>query len=72
MRKLILKLKEEGKTILLASHLLSEVEQLCDRIAIIKTGRLLTCGKITELLQGKSLEDFYVEVVSENGETGWC
>ena len=72
VRKLILKLKEEGKTILLASHLLSEVEQLCDRIAIIKTGRLLTCGKITELLQGKSLEDFYVEVVSENGEIGWC
>jgi ABC-2 type transport system ATP-binding protein len=72
VRKLILKLKEKGKTILLASHLLSEVEQLCDRIAIIKAGRLLTCGKTTELFQGKSLEDFYVEVVSENGETGWC
>ncbi len=72
VRKLILKLKEEGKTILLASHLLSEVEQLCGRIAIIKAGRLLTCGKITELLQGKSLEDFYVGIVSENGETGWC
>jgi len=72
VRRLILKLKEEGKTILLASHLLSEVEHLCEHIAIIKAGGLLAYGKTTQLLQGRSLEDFYVEVVSENGETGWC
>jgi ABC-2 type transport system ATP-binding protein len=68
VRRLILKLKEEGKTILLASHLLSEVERLCDCIAIIKAGRLLAYGKTVQLLQEKNLEDFYVEVVSENGE----
>ena len=45
MRKLILRLREErGLTVLLSSHLLSEVEQICDRVAILNQGRLIYCG----------------------------
>lgn len=45
MRKLILRLREEhGLTVLLSSHLLSEVEQLCDRVAILNQGRLVFSG----------------------------
>jgi ABC-2 type transport system ATP-binding protein len=45
MRHLILRLREErGLTVLLSSHLLSEVEQLCDRVAILNQGHLVYCG----------------------------
>jgi len=46
MRAAILRLRAEaGLTVLLSSHLLSEVEQLCDRVAILHEGRLLFCGE---------------------------
>lgn len=51
MRQLIRTLADrEGKTVFLSSHLLGEVEQICDRVAIIDQGRLLRQGKVTELL----------------------
>jgi ABC-2 type transport system ATP-binding protein len=49
IRDLLLKLKGEGKTIFLNSHLLSEVEQVCDRVGIIENGRLIREGSIEEL-----------------------
>lgn len=46
MRTTILRLRDEGGlTVLLSSHLLAEVEQVCDRIAILHRGRLLFCGR---------------------------
>ncbi len=50
MKDLIVTLKERGKTIFLCSHLLSDVEQVCDRIAILYGGRMRTCGGVGELL----------------------
>jgi ABC-2 type transport system ATP-binding protein len=41
MRELLLKLKERGKTIFLSSHLISEVERICDRVAILVKGKLV-------------------------------
>ncbi len=52
VRDLILKLKHEGKTIFLNSHLLSEVEVVCDHIALIKRGKIIADGKIDELRTG--------------------
>jgi ABC-2 type transport system ATP-binding protein len=49
IRDLMLSLKREGKTIFLNSHLLSEVEQVCDRVAILQRGRLAHHGHIAEL-----------------------
>ena len=65
IRQLILQLKGQGKTILLCSHLLNEVEELCDRVAILHEGNLLAMGTIPELLAGgeKNLEQVFIRVV---------
>jgi len=50
IRNLILKLgREEGKTIFLSSHLLAEVKQLCDKVGILKRGKLIAIGSVREL-----------------------
>ena len=64
----ILDCKEQGKTIILSSHSMSEVEKLCDRIGIIHKGKLATQGSIEQLReqhQGKSLEDIFIELAGE-------
>ncbi|YAF96286.1 MAG: ABC transporter ATP-binding protein [Nodularia sp. CChRGM 3473] len=50
MREIILSLKAAGKTIFFNSHILSEVEQICDRIAILSQGELICSGSLHELL----------------------
>ena len=50
IRDLILRLKKEGKSILYCSHLLNEVEMVCDRVAVIHKGNLLRMGTMEELL----------------------
>jgi ABC-2 type transport system ATP-binding protein len=50
IRSLILELKRQGKTILLSSHLLNEVQTLCDRVGVLYRGNLKACGTIDELL----------------------
>lgn len=50
MRQIILSLKEQGKTIFFNSHILSEVEQICDRVAILAQGELICSGSLDELL----------------------
>ena len=53
IRKFIRDLVEvEGKTVFISSHLLSEVEQVCDRVAIIHQGRIIREGKVSQLLSG--------------------
>ncbi|MGV3772433.1 MAG: ATP-binding cassette domain-containing protein [Verrucomicrobiales bacterium] len=58
--------RESGKTVIFSSHVMSEVEKLCDRVGIIHGGHLLTEGKVSELKKrhGKEyLEDIFVELV---------
>jgi ABC-2 type transport system ATP-binding protein len=65
-RNLLIQLKEMGKTILLSSHFLSEVERVCNRIAIFHRGNLLTTGVMTELMEeykAESLEDLFVKTI---------
>lgn len=54
VRDLIRSLRDEGITVLLNSHLLSEVEMVCDRVAIIDRGRVVRSGRLAELLSGVS------------------
>jgi ABC-2 type transport system ATP-binding protein len=49
MRRLIRRLADEGMTVVLSSHLLAEVEELCNRVAIVRTGRIVYEGHISEL-----------------------
>ena len=51
VRDIIRELKARGMTVFLNSHLLSEVETVCDRVAIIDRGRVVRCGALAELLQ---------------------
>jgi ABC-2 type transport system ATP-binding protein len=56
-RELIRSLRKEGKTIFLSSHLLHEVEQVCDHVAIINKGKVITQGPVKELLRrGRMLQ----------------
>jgi ABC-2 type transport system ATP-binding protein len=63
VRDLILELKGEGKTIFFSTHILSDAEVLCDRVAILNRGRLHGCGELGEIL---SLGVAVTEVVLEN------
>ena len=51
VRELLLRMRDSGKTIFLSSHLLSEIELICDRIAILHRGKLVRLGKTGELLE---------------------
>ncbi len=64
MRLLLESLKQQGTTVLLNSHFLSEVEKLCDTAAIINRGRLLVKDSITSLAAAnETLEDVFVRLV---------
>jgi len=52
MRLLIRRLADEGMTVLLSSHLLAEVEELCNRVAIVRTGKIVYEGAIADLKRG--------------------
>ena len=73
MQRVIRELRDEGKTIIFSTHIMSEAEKLCDRIAIIHHGRILALGTLEELRQATGehyLEDIFVHEVMavEGGE----
>lgn len=53
VREILLRAREAGKTVFLSSHLLSEVEQICDRLAIVIKGRVARVGTLAELLESQ-------------------
>jgi ABC-2 type transport system ATP-binding protein len=60
VRDLLLSLRSKGKTVFFSSHILSDVEALCDRVAILNRGKLYKCGTLAELTSTQSS----VEVVA--------
>ena len=66
VREIILSLKEQGKTIFFNSHVLADVEQICDRIALLARGELICVGSLDKLL-GTS-EAYQVVVKGGNSE----
>lgn len=64
IRQLIRGMRQEGITVLMASHLLDEVEKVCTHMAIIKTGHLLVTGPVEEVLRSEDL----IEVKADNME----
>lgn len=64
-------LREQGKTIILSTHIFSLVEKLCDRVGIIIDGRMTNCDTLATVCDGLSLEDRFFEIykaVKEGGE----
>ncbi len=64
IRELIKELAAQGKTIIMASHLLDEVEKVCTHVAIMKRGHLLTAGAVDEVLANEDI----VEINGNNTE----
>jgi ABC-type multidrug transport system ATPase subunit len=58
IRDLITKLWQEGNTIIMASHMLDEVEKVCTHVAILKKGNLLTSGAVNEILTNEDIAEF--------------
>src|SRR6266566_2207599 len=65
MKDLILSLKAQGKTMLLCSHLLADVQDVCDRITILFRGRMQTLGQVKDLLQVKDVTQIQAKGLSE-------
>jgi ABC-2 type transport system ATP-binding protein len=65
VRRIIERLHERGKTVMFNSHILSDVHELCSRIAIMRGGRVVWQGAVAEALdEAPSLEDFFMKVVT--------
>jgi ABC-2 type transport system ATP-binding protein len=68
MRKIIIKLKEQGKTIFLNSHLLPDVNELCDRIMILHRGRCVAESSVAEIAKSgnyRDLEEYFMDAVTK-------
>ena len=64
IKNIILELKRREKTIFFSSHILAEVEEICNRIGILHKGRLISLKEISELKkEGESLEDFFLKTI---------
>ena len=64
VREIVLQQVQQGKTLILASHILSEVEKICSHVAILKKGELLANGSVKELLA----EDEIIEISCNNND----
>ncbi len=71
VRDLILKLKEQGKTVFFSTHILNDVEQLCDRVAVLNRGKLAGTGLLKEIISQEIQHiEIVVEGISEQGLKG--
>jgi ABC-2 type transport system ATP-binding protein len=70
VRELLVRSRAAGRTIFLSSHLLSEIELLCDRVAVLHRGRLVRLGKTGELLQSSERTEITARGISADGFAG--
>ena len=67
--EIIRELRRRGKTVLICSHLLAQIECLCDRVAILHRGKLILKGRVEDLIQEKDTKSLIVQDLSEEGRT---
>tara|TARA_B100000886_G_scaffold81412_1_gene52986 strand:- start:629 stop:1516 length:888 start_codon:yes stop_codon:yes gene_type:complete len=67
--EIVRELKHRGKTVLLSSHLLAQIEGLCDRVAILHRGKLVCVGRIDDLVEEKDAESLVVQGLTAEGRT---
>jgi ABC-2 type transport system ATP-binding protein len=65
MRRLMNRLKDEGRTVLISSHVLHEIEQMCDRIVILNRGRIVVQGRVATLLGAQNKIEIRIERAGE-------
>lgn len=64
MKEVMLELKKEGRKIFLNTHILYDVEEMCDEVGIIHAGKLLYAGPVAGFAKGESLEDRFTETLA--------
>jgi len=68
MKDLILDLKKQGKTVIMSSHLLADVQDVCDRIGILHQGELKELGRVEDLLKVSDQTEFRVSGLSDDAK----
>jgi len=68
MKDLIIKLRDQGKTVLMCSHLLADVQDVCDRIAILHQGELKELGRVDNLLRVRDVTQMQASGLSKEAE----
>ncbi len=68
MKNLILRLRREGKTVLMCSHRLDDVQDVCDRIAILHQGELKELGRVDSLLKVRDVTQIQAQGLSEEAQ----
>ncbi|MDR2643619.1 MAG: ABC transporter ATP-binding protein, partial [Planctomycetaceae bacterium] len=68
MKDLILDLKKQGKTVIMSSHLLADVQDVCDRIGILYQGELKELGRVNDLLQVSTETEFRAANLSDDAK----
>lgn len=68
MKDLILDLRDKGKTVLMCSHLLADVQDVCDRIAILHQGELKELGRVDKLLTVQDVTQIHAKGLSESAK----
>lgn len=58
-------LKARGRTVIVSTHIFSLIEKVCDRVGVIIGGQMAQCGSLTEVCNGKSLEDRFFDLYAE-------
>lgn len=69
----LLELKEQGKSIIISTHIMSLVEKLCDRVGLIFNGKLVVCDTVENVMNSvpsRDLEDVFIRLYKEEG-TKW-
>ena len=65
LKKLMKDISKNGGSIFFSSHVLEVVEKLCDVVAIIKDGKILTCGTVEQIKGNESLEEVFLELIND-------
>jgi ABC-2 type transport system ATP-binding protein len=69
MKDLILRLRDEGKTILLCSHQLADVQDVCDRVAILHQGELKELGRVDSLLKMQDVTQIHASGLNDDAKS---
>jgi ABC-2 type transport system ATP-binding protein len=69
MKDLILRLRDEGKTILMCSHQLADVQDVCDRVAILHQGELKELGRVDSLLKIQDLTEIHASGLTDEAKS---
>ena len=68
VKAMLRELADRGSAVFFSSHVLEVVEKLCDKVAIIKQGKLRACGPTAEVVGDESLEDVFLDMIEQDAQ----